>query len=72
MIEGKESHICNYVGGANSGTSMSLLPYTPVRDGYTFNGWNTKKMVVEKISNISTGDPGIIMKNQIKNLIKIL
>lgn len=43
MIEGKESLICNYVGGANSGTSMSLLPYTPVRDGYTFNGWNTKK-----------------------------
>lgn len=43
MIEGKESHICNYVGGANSGTTMSLLPYTPVRDGYTFNGWNTKK-----------------------------
>lgn len=22
---------------------MSLLPYTPVREGYTFNGWNTKK-----------------------------
>lgn len=43
MIEGKESIKCNYVGGANSGTSMSLLPYTPVRDGYTFNGWNTKK-----------------------------
>lgn len=43
MIEGKESYICNYVGGGNSGTLMSLLPYTPVRDGYTFNGWNTKK-----------------------------
>ena len=22
---------------------MSLLPYTPVRTGYTFEGWNTKK-----------------------------
>ena len=22
---------------------MSLLPYIPVREGYTFNGWNTKK-----------------------------
>lgn len=22
---------------------MSLLPYVPVREGYTFNGWNTKK-----------------------------
>lgn len=21
---------------------MSLLPYIPVREGYTFNGWNTK------------------------------
>ena len=23
--------------------TMSLLPYMPVREGYTFNGWNTKK-----------------------------
>ena len=22
---------------------MSLLPYIPVREGYTFNGWNTRK-----------------------------
>lgn len=22
---------------------MSLLPYIPVKEGYTFNGWNTKK-----------------------------
>lgn len=33
----------DYVGGGNSGTSMSLLPYVPVRKGYTFNGWNSKK-----------------------------
>ncbi|WP_295268160.1 InlB B-repeat-containing protein [uncultured Catenibacterium sp.] len=43
MIEGKEANTYDYVGGGNSGTSMSLLPYIPVRDGYTFNGWNTKK-----------------------------
>lgn len=43
MIEGKESNTYDYVGGGNSGTSMSLLPYIPVREGYTFNGWNTKK-----------------------------
>ena len=42
-IEGKSSYKYDYVGGGNSGTSMSLLPYIPVRDGYTFNGWNTKK-----------------------------
>ena len=42
-ISGKSSNKYDYVGGANSGTSMSLLPYTPVREGYTFNGWNTKK-----------------------------
>ena len=33
----------NNIGGGNSGTTMSLLPYIPVREGYTFNGWNTKK-----------------------------
>lgn len=42
-IEGKESAKYNYLGGGNSGTSMSLLPYVPVRNGYTFNGWNAKK-----------------------------
>lgn len=41
-IDGKESNKYDYVGGADSGTSMSLLPYTPVREGYTFTGWNTK------------------------------
>ena len=42
-IDGKESNTYDYVGGRDSGASMSLLPYVPVRDGYTFNGWNTKK-----------------------------
>ena len=42
-IDGKESNNYDYIGGSNSGTSMSLLPYIPVREGYTFNGWNTKK-----------------------------
>ena len=42
-IDGKTSNKYDYLGGGNSGTSMSLLPYTPVREGYTFNGWNTKK-----------------------------
>ena len=42
-IDGKESNKYDYVGGRDSGALMSLLPYVPVRDGYTFNGWNTKK-----------------------------
>ena len=42
-LDGKESDKYNYIGGRDSGASMSLLPYVPVRDGYTFNGWNTKK-----------------------------
>lgn len=42
-IDGKESAKYNYLGGGNSGTSMSLLPYVPTRSGYTFNGWNSKK-----------------------------
>ena len=42
-IDGKGSNKYDYLGGGNSGTSMSLLSYTPVREGYTFNGWNTKK-----------------------------
>ena len=42
-INGKESNSYDYIGGSNSGTTMSLLPYAPVREGYTFNGWNTKK-----------------------------
>lgn len=42
-IDGKASNKYDYLGGGNSGTSMSLLPYTPVRAGYKFVGWNTKK-----------------------------
>ena len=42
-LNGKEINSYDYIGGENSGTTMSLLPYTPVREGYTFNGWNTKK-----------------------------
>lgn len=42
-INGEKSAQYNYLGGGNSGTSMSLLPYVPTRSGYTFNGWNAKK-----------------------------
>lgn len=42
-IGGKESNKYDYLGGGNSGTDMSLLPYVPVREGYTFNGWKAKK-----------------------------
>ena len=42
-LNDKESNSYDYIGGGNSGTIMSLLPYIPVRDGYIFNGWNTKK-----------------------------
>lgn len=42
-LNGKEINSYDYIGGEISGTTMSLLPYTPVREGYTFNGWNTKK-----------------------------
>ena len=43
QLNGKESNTYDYVGGRDSGASMSLLPYVPVKDSYTFNGWNTKK-----------------------------
>ena len=42
QLNGKESNTYDYVGGRDSGASMSLLPYFTVKDGYTFNGWNTK------------------------------
>lgn len=42
-ISGKASNKYDYLGGGNSGTNMSLLPYIPVREGYTFNGWKAKK-----------------------------
>ena len=42
-IDGKTSNKYDYLGGGDSGTAMSLLPYTPVREGYKFTGWNAKK-----------------------------
>lgn len=42
-IDSKASNKYDYLGGGNSGTAMSLLPYIPVREGYIFNGWNSKK-----------------------------
>ncbi len=42
-IDGKAVGRYDYLGGGNSGTAMSLLPYVPVRHGYTFAGWNTKQ-----------------------------
>ena len=42
-ISGTESNKYDYLGGGNSGTSMSLIPYVPERKGYTFNGWNSKQ-----------------------------
>ena len=42
-ISGKESNKYDYLGGGNSGTFMSLLPYVPERKGYIFNGWNSKQ-----------------------------
>ncbi len=42
-IDGQATKKYDYFAGANSGTNMSLLPYVPVRKGYTFNGWNAKK-----------------------------
>ena len=41
-LNGKESVKYDYTKGRDSGAMMSLLPYVPVRNGYTFNGWNTK------------------------------
>ena len=41
-LDGKEAQKYDYVGGRDSGALMSLLPYVPLREGYTFNGWNTK------------------------------
>lgn len=41
-IDGQDSNLYYYLGGKDSGTSMSLLPYIPTRNGYTFAGWNTE------------------------------
>ena len=42
-IAGEDIKKYDYVGGANSGTSMPIFHYIPERSGYTFKGWNTKK-----------------------------
>ncbi len=47
-IDNELSKKYDYLGGGNSGTAMSLLPYVPTRKGYTFNGWNSKKDGSEK------------------------
>ena len=41
-IDGSTVLQCNYLGGDNSGTSMSVFQYVPERAGYKFSGWNTK------------------------------
>lgn len=41
-IDGEDSKLYDYLGGRDSGTSMSLLPYIPTRGGYTFAGWNSE------------------------------
>lgn len=41
-LDGSKAKKYDYTGGRDSGAEMSLLPYIPVREGYTFNGWNTK------------------------------
>lgn len=42
-IDGEAIGRYDYLGGGNAGTKMSLLPYIPEREGYTFNGWNSQK-----------------------------
>lgn len=41
-VDGETIKQCNYLGGDNSGTNMSLFQYVPERAGYKFLGWNTK------------------------------
>lgn len=69
-LDGNEAKKYDYIGGRDSGASMSLLPYVPVREGYTFNGWNTKKDGSGKITSMFIGDFGITTKKPIANLIK--
>lgn len=42
-LDGEKVKKCNYLGGADSGTSMAIFPYIPERAGYKFIGWNSKK-----------------------------
>ena len=43
ILDGEKVKKCNYLGGADSGTSMAIFPYIPERAGYKFIGWNSKK-----------------------------
>lgn len=43
MLENKEIKQYDYLGGGNSGTSMAIFHYIPVKYGYIFKGWNNKK-----------------------------
>lgn len=63
-IDGKDSNKYDYIGGAGSGTSMSLLPYVPVREDIHLMAGTVKVMVVVKTINIYTGDFGI--RNTVK------
>ena len=42
-LENKEIKQYDYLGGGNSGTSMAIFHYIPVKYGYIFKGWNNKK-----------------------------
>ncbi len=64
-INDKESNSYDYIGGDNSGTTMSLLPYMPVRGRiHVLMVGIQKKMVVEKFINMFSGDSGIRKKNR--------
>lgn len=60
--------------GDNSGTSMSLLQYMPVREGYTFNGSNPKTgdnvmlyVAIASMSIIGLGATTIVAKKKKMN-----
>lgn len=73
-IDGKEYNSYDCIGGDNSGTSMSLLPYMPVREGYTFNGSNPKTgdnvmlyVAIASMSIIGLGATTIVAKKKKMN-----
>lgn len=42
-IDGDKTRQYNYINGKDSGTSMPLTQYVPVRRGCKFKGWNSRK-----------------------------
>ena len=73
-IDGKEYNSYDCIGGDNSGTSMSLLQYMPVREGYTFNGSNPKTgdnvmlyVAIASMSIIGLGATTIVAKKKKMN-----